>query len=403
MRRRQFENVILVFTAFLGLSSCVEEIDVVQVTETNESILVVEANLTNVVQKQEVLLSRSIQFNADSIESLVNNARVQVVDENGAIYLYDEISPGRYVSRQPFSAFANLNYQLEIDINGKRYNSLPQKFTNTSLIERIYAEKVTTLNGQVGVGIFIDAQVANNGQTSFRFKYEETYKIIAPLWNPLELVVLDRNPPFSFGLEPREEEQRVCYQTKKSNELILNEVGNIQNGTLRRFMVRFIPEDDYIISHRYSILVNQFVVNENAFAFYQNLKNQSTSDNVFTEVQPGFIEGNIVSQDNPDELVIGYFDVTSQAQKRIFFDYEDFFSIEGTRPFPISCSFLTAPATILPDGASSPLMDIIDSGLYVYVGFNGQISDGGPYLVARRECGDCTALGSNVIPEFWEE
>ena len=27
----------------------------------------------------------------------------------------------------------------------------------------------------------------------------------------------------------------------------------------------------------------------------------------------------------------------------------------------------------------------------------------GPYLVTQRACGDCTTLGSNVVPDFWEE
>jgi len=50
------------------------------------------------------------------------------------------------------------------------------------------------------------------------------------------------------------------------------------------------------------------------------------------------------------------------------------------------------------------LKDIIESGAFIYVrDSNGSVEGGGPFFVARRECGDCTVLGSNVVPEFWTE
>ena len=72
-------------------------------------------------------------------------------------------------------------------------------------------------------------------------------------------------------------------------------------------------------------------------------------------------------------------------------------------PYFINCRFFGAPqARTL--AATSPLLDIIDTGDYVYVKNNeGEVPEGGPFLIARRPCGDCTALGSNIVPEFWEE
>ncbi len=26
-----------------------------------------------------------------------------------------------------------------------------------------------------------------------------------------------------------------------------------------------------------------------------------------------------------------------------------------------------------------------------------------PFIMVTRPCGDCTALGSNIVPDFWEE
>ena len=58
------------------------------------------------------------------------------------------------------------------------------------------------------------------------------------------------------------------------------------------------------------------------------MNTQSTSDNVFTDIQPGFVEGNIKNNNNPDELVMGFFEVVDQTSTRIFFNYSDFFTEE---------------------------------------------------------------------------
>ena len=140
------------------------------------------------------------------------------------------------------------------------------------------------------------------------------------------------------------------------------------------------------------------------FAFYQTLNELSSSNSVFSDVQPGFIGGNIRNVEDSDEKVLGYFEVANQSEDRLFFNYEDFFPDEDLPPYIISCNFLGAPSALRPDGVSSPLLNAIDSGLFVYVADNvGQVEDGGPFLTARRECGDCTALGSNIVPDFWEE
>ncbi len=125
---------------------------------------------------------------------------------------------------------------------------------------------------------------------------------------------------------------------------------------------------------------------------------------MFTEIQPGFIEGNIARIDNANEKVLGYFEVANVSQERIFFNYEDYFPGEELPPYAISCGFLGAPPTSTPAG-TSPLKDLIDSGFSVYVrNNNGEVAPpAGPYLTALRACGDCTVLGSNVVPDFWIE
>ncbi|MEO0570935.1 MAG: DUF4249 domain-containing protein [Bacteroidota bacterium] len=390
----------------LTLLGCVEPIEIdtnVRSTVDIKDILVVEGTLTNQLKRHSVVLRRGNTFADDSLID-IENANVSVLDNLGNVFSFFENQPGTYLSESLFQALPENEYQLRIEVAGKVYNSEKVGLPPPGAIDRVFAQRLINNSGLEGIGIFVDAVVALNEPPLLRFTYEETYKIIAPLWTPLDMAVLDRNPPYVFGLVPKEEEKRVCFGSQASNNIIQNEGVTLIGNRVENVLVRFIPRDDFIISHRYSILVKQLVQAPNAFAFYQTLNELSSNSSVFTDVQPGFIGGNIRNIEDSDEKVIGYFEVAQESEKRLFFNYEDFFPDEDLPPYIISCSFLSAPAAILPDGVSSPLLDAIDSGLLVYVRDNdGQVEDGGPFLTARRECGDCTSLGSNIVPEFWTE
>jgi hypothetical protein len=400
---KRFYYMILCVLILIGCTEPFEIDTEVRSTTGIENILVVEATLTNEMKQHMVSLGKGSSFATDSL-IVVQNANVRIVDNSGNTFSFFESDPGLYVSEDSFQAMPETQYQLVVETQGSTYRSEIESLPSAANIEQVTAERFTNSLGVEGIGIFVDALVSQQETPFLRYTYEETYKIIAPLWSPLDMVVLDRTPPYEFGLVPKSEEKRVCFGSQSSNAIIQNEGIELTGNTVDNVLVRFIPKDDFIISHRYSILVKQLVQSPNAFAFYDTLDELSSNSSVFSNVQPGFIEGNMANVENLDEKVIGYFEVANQSEKRLFFNYEDFFPDEDLPPFVIRCSFLGAPGAILPDGVSSPLLDAIDSGLFVYVRNNdGQVEDGGPYLTARRECGDCTALGSNIVPDFWIE
>jgi hypothetical protein len=174
-------------------------------------------------------------------------------------------------------------------------------------------------------------------------------------------------------------------------------------------MVRFINRDNYIITHRYSILVRQLVQSPEAYTFFETLNDFSGSESLFSETQPGFLQGNVYSSDNPDEKVLGYFDVASVSQQRIFFDYEDFFPGEPLPPYVDNCTpfapniFGVTSGPVPEEFIPCVLKPMVELGLVSYLRDNKDEIEGGPYIVVPRVCGDCTELGSNQIPEFWTE
>ena len=221
-------------------------------------------------------------------------------------------------------------------------------------------------------------------------------------------------PEVTYDLEivEREEEQQVCYGNNLSNTIIQTQQSSI-NTDVQKFMVRFLDEENFIISHRYSIEVSQLVSGSASYSFYDQLNNFSQTGNIFSQIQPGFLEGNLSSEDGRQGTVIGFFDVVSVSKSRLFFNYTDFYPNEELPPYPFNCNELTAPESHVsfcfsgmrgPNPCPQSIIQQIDLDLISYVkpNFNDGQCDG-PHIFVPKVCGDCTVLGSNIQPDFWVE
>lgn len=434
-------------------NACVEPFDASSDILSDTSMvdaLIVEANITSMEARQKVFLSRMQRVESDSTVNLEeerlfntqtpiiierglrpkfeNGANVEIRAEDGTTYRFEESQEGTYESVVSFAAVPEISYQLFIvTANGEEFISEQMKLPQTSSIDSIYAELMVSDSGVDGVGIFVDSSFQTDENKLLRYTYEETYKIIAPRWTPYEFeIVRDETEVIDYSngeteilypdvrLVPRAREEQVCYRTDFSNvEVLLN--ANILNGNrAERNMVRFIGATNPIISHRYSILVKQRVVSKSAFDFYSRLTAFSQNESLFSQVQPGSLEGNVFSVDN-NVPVVGFFDVSSEVSQRLYFNFEDLFPNEPLPPYfgTVNCESPVSP--ILgnperdgpypppPENCPQPLIDRIKLGLVEYYQDNVDPPGlcEGPYLVVPTICGDCNLVGSNIKPDFW--
>lgn len=386
---------VIVCTALLPIG-CIEPIDIK--TETFESALVVEAVISDNLEPQEISLSRTFRLEEDG-PSPESNARVTILDDLGNEFLFAESEPGKYVSLDPFKAERERSYTLEIVTQENRiYSSEPETLPKAAEITGLVAERVT-YQGEDGMALLVDVQGPDKNTGFYRFTYEETYKIISPFSYPLDL----RYENGSLVEVPKTKEERICYNTKTSEEIILASTRAQVDNDLERFIVRFINSENPILSHRYSILVKQFSISPEAYSYYETLKDFSGSENLFSQNQPGFINGNMFSVSNPDEKVIGFFSLAAVEQERIFFDFEDFYIQEEAPGHFVDC-VIARPEITVPEHIEA-LGEMLASGRVKYLGYT-QVAGGpgeGPYMVADAACVDCTVLGSNEKPDFWEE
>ncbi|NJW51586.1 DUF4249 domain-containing protein [Salinimicrobium oceani] len=388
-------NTLWMLLFFAGtLQSCVEPFDFEQ--ETFESALVVEGRITDNVQHHRIVLSRSFRFEEEKAAPEVN-AQVIVQEEGQREYLFQEVEPGIYESREEFSAKPGMEYQLLINTSSNEvYASEPTVLTPQSSIENVTASKIINEEGVSGIVMQVDSGSIPGESPFLMYEYQEDFKMVSPMsaLNDFDIV----NDQITLVL--KEKEEYTCFGSDKSTDINLVNTTLLGGNKVKGHVLNFIPKNDPRIAQRYSLLVKQYVLSQSAYSYYNTLKDLSQAESLFSQIQPGLLQGNMYSVTQPDEPVIGFFSVASVATKRIFFDFLDFYSLsEGGATFVTNCPITRPDATTLKALIRAGEVKFLEEA-------NMQPPDeegAGDYRVVPLYCMDCTVYGTNVVPDFWEE
>mgnify|MGYP006169010927 FL=1 len=392
---QKIQNILLLVVILVACNSCTEPYALQ--SSNYQNYLVVEATLTNGLKKQEVKLTRTYRLE-EREPTAEQNATVKVFGDDGSVFLFEEENE-KYVSVDEFEPLPNVAYRLEIETeNGKRYISTEQTLPSVSNLESIAAIRKTNDLGTDGVEIQANSFDPTNSSKFYRFTFEETYKVIVPYWSANNIRILPDNT-IEFYL--RDGETRTCYSNDTSKSIILENTSNSIEDRILNFPVHFIPQSDYKIANRYSIIVHQYIHNATSFEFYKNLKNLSDEGSNLSQVQPGLIPSNLTCVQQPNEIVVGLFDVATVSSERIFFNYEEIFPDSYPPGFFYECetrSFNSQDFSPLNSNDGFVAMkSYINSNQLIYYRNTGAI-----YELVKPVCGDCTTFSSNVIPPFWQ-
>jgi hypothetical protein len=394
-----YSMLVLLMFSFISCTS-----DIEFENQTFEDVLVIDATITNELRQQEVVLNRTFPFG--EMPSAEIGATVKVI-ANGSEIIFKEAEAGIYLSNSVFEALPNVNYQLNIlTKNNVSYSSTIQKLTTETQIDNIAIERIVNDDNVDGVAFKVNSFDASNTAKFYKYEFVETFKVIAPEWvNQDAIVVSDVWPDCIVGLVTRSEDLKVCYRTEVSNQFNLTSTATLLEDRVEGHIGHFLSNQDYKISHRYSLLLKQYVLSGDGYDYLETLERFTAEGSAFSQVQTGALSGNIVNDRNPKEKVIGFFEVASVDSKRVFFNYTDFYPPTPLPPYIEDC-FLAAPSIKSdPDREiCSGLINVLKNGELIYLrDYEGHpfFTDPGPYLLTARACGDCTALGTNVIPDFW--
>ncbi|MCK5442492.1 MAG: DUF4249 domain-containing protein [Maribacter sp.] len=396
--KKRVRNILPCFL-FLALAACTEPFPIA--TIKFEDILVVESTITNELKRQVVKLSRTIDL-TDLDQAIIDNANVKVEGSDGSVFDFSQDTETRhYISNLEFQAMPDIAYTLKINTpNSQSYSSTAVSLTPVVEIDRVYPE-LRSENGKEGVQVMVDADNINGMGQYFRYEYEETYEILLPNTSGVSWSIFNVNDftrSFEIVLGPKRIDEK-CYSTIESEGIVQTSTSNLGENGVFRFPLRFIAKMNPIIKEQYSILVKQYVQSQEAYTFYQILEGLGNVEGHLSQGQPGFVSGNINSETDSEEKVLGFFEASSVSSQRFFFNYTDFgFDLP---PYFVECD------VIVIIGRTELLKRKLEFENYQIFFFEMKIVNGPVrvpiYHIAQSECTECASFSTHIKPAFWED
>jgi hypothetical protein len=155
-----------------------------------------------------------------------------------------------------------------------------------------------------------------------------------------------------------------------------------------------MPPNSTKLRYKYSILVKQYSLSAEEFAYWELLQKNTENIGTIFDPQPSQLTGNVHSLSDAAEPVIGYVGVQSVAEKRIFIKRDELpRSWRALTGYEQNCP---APDTLRP--ATGSALEVFRSGRAIPI----DRVEGGGLLYSSAECVDCRKRGTNVRPSFWE-
>jgi hypothetical protein len=287
--------------------------------DQTERILVVDGQFTTQRSDHYLRINQTPLFGLTAGVA-VKQAIVALVDGKGEKVFYSETEePGVYRLPEILAkGEVGETYYLEIQRkNGSVYRSTPQVMPPRVEMDSVYWE----LDGNF-VRIYADSGLPDDGKTVFlKWEFEEDYSFPEIICNP-------------FGIT------NTCYFKEKQLIRFLALRTNNDNNIQRFERVKVHTElnvaqhaEKWRGRHYYSVY--QQSISEEAYDYWQKINDASSPSGTVFDVIPGTISGNVFNVDDPDETVVGLFELASVDTARTYIVPGNF--IENDFFFPPFC------------------------------------------------------------------
>ncbi|MBG8554295.1 DUF4249 domain-containing protein [Hymenobacter guriensis] len=362
----------------LLLGSCVDKFEP-EVLDTPQNYLVVDGFI-NLSGPTTIRLSRT-KNEADAPVPVEAAATVTVLDDAGAAYPLPEQQPGTYQSA-PLNLSSDHRYRLRIrTASGKEYESDLVAARQTPPIDKVSWE----LNNR-GVQIYVSTHDEANATRYYRWRYEETWLFHSAYQSGVEYV--------DGTMQQRQEGIYYCWGSENSTAIQLGSTSRLSQDVLTDAPLRLLESNSLKLGIKYSILVKQYALTAEEFAYWEKLKKNTESLGGLFDPQPTQLTGNVHNLADTAEPVIGYVGAATVTEKRLFIDRTELGSILRFKTGYEDCG---NPDTVLladvPAYFSRPNLLPIE-GVYVartLIGYTGN----------PAVCVDCRLRGTTVKPDFW--
>ncbi len=372
--KRLPEILIILLTAFTG---CVTQF-FPDISEEEQSI-VIEARITDRNETYKVRISWSKPVYEDyAYPPPVSGYAVSVIDDAGNVYLFRDTGSGIYVSDSTeFWATAGRKYKLHVEGTEHIYESDPVEMKTVPDIDSIYAgpeynDFYYPGESTYGYQVYLDSHDPTGSCRYFMWTFAETWEI---------------RTPFNYHTIIN----RICWKSAVSDDINILSTASLTESRVTGQPVTFITTETDRLIVKYSILVRQYAITEEEFAYRDNLRRTVFEAGGLYDAIPGAITGNIKCTDKPAIHVLGFFGVSAVSEQRLFIE-----NVQAQFPdFYAYCPIDSIPVRDYDPGLLGP---------NVYILGEWYEPPTPPYyiLTIHRECIDCSMTGTAIKPDYWD-
>ena len=384
---------LLVFSnLFLG---CKKAFFPSEISSISTKYLVIEGVINGNNDSTIIKISRTQKIDTVPVVNKETQAIVIIENDGNSSFNLIETQPGIYKS-PPKSLDNSKKYRLRIKTSdNKEYLSDFVAVKDSPPIDSVgFNPKLE------GVQVYTNSHDVSNKTLFYRWDYAETWQFHAFY-----------RSSYDNNLNARNANEQVydCFGNDTSNVITIANTTKLISDKIFQAPIVLIPANSEKIETKYSIIVKQYALTSDAYAFWLNLQNNTEKLGSIFDVLPSENLSNYHCISNPTELVVGYLSVGNTASKRIFINSSELLASYSPL-YPAVCEIDTAfqvdhikseknqPESILTT-PNSPFVPIM--GLYIpppnYI-------SGGPtaYSYSTKLCGDCSIRGTTKQPLFWK-
>lgn len=301
---------IIIFFFLLNLNGCIEEIPFK--TDTGDGLLVVDGGFSDADEPQTIVLQSTTAFG--TAPQSVLGASVVVKSLDGQSGKYSEKGDGKYVlDPKILRGVVGKSYYLEIALlNGQTYQSEPEMMPARVVPDSIFWESgIETISRNNQGGLNYDV-VNIYVSTPLKVENKDTY-LRWDLQSAFQFTTLPECTPFRTTT--------TCYYSDFVNPQTFQVFSSQESRLARTNKTRVAfqtidPAYPFLERHYYSLY--QHAITAKAYDYWQKTNSIANQNGSIFDKVPASIKGNLFNVNKKDEQVLGYFQISSVAIKRIF-------------------------------------------------------------------------------------
>ena len=332
--RKLIRLIVIIVSITLIIQSCIYEFT--PKTGDLGNLLVVYGMVTNENGPHEITILKTKKINS-KVNEPVKGANVSISDDKGDIVPLTEDTVSKYHTPESFAGQIGVKYKLNIELQGKQYESDYVELLDVPDISELEAGKITkpatgTSPESSGYQFYISTKPGTSEQKYYKWDVFEDYEYRLPYrtlyyWDGQVLYPFD--PPIPY----------ICYKHTQFNDIYISTTNNFQINYITHYPLNFTP-NSMKFQFKYGVFVRQYALSEFSYKYWHYAMENNLPDPLYSK-QPYQLIGNIKCISNPNETVFGIFEasavkskgITAYLPARIEDDYTCYFDIiSGVQP-----------------------------------------------------------------------